>query len=90
MMPEQAYQQRTANQQDFLQLSKQSRLIRASRSGHFPQLSEPEIVKQAVLDCLAMAEKKSVIVVTNDCQNRLTPKCKRAPYECPLCIARLN
>ncbi|UQZ34087.1 alpha/beta hydrolase [Paenibacillus sp. PK3_47] len=54
MMPEQAYRLRTAHQQDFLQLSSQSRLITASRSGHFPQLSEPEIVIQAVKECLAM------------------------------------
>ncbi|WP_438496896.1 alpha/beta fold hydrolase [Paenibacillus sp. IHBB 3054] len=62
MMPKQAYQLRTANQQDFLQLSKQSRLIQASRSGHFPQLSEPEIVKQAIQDCLAMARKNQQLL----------------------------
>lgn len=57
MMPEHAYRLRTVHQEDFLQLSKQSRLITASRSGHFPQLSEPQIVVQAVQECLSQVNQ---------------------------------
>ncbi|MBW7475801.1 alpha/beta hydrolase [Paenibacillus oenotherae] len=52
MMPEHAFQIRKANQKDLVKLSNQGRHILASRSGHFPQMSEPEIVLQAVQACL--------------------------------------
>lgn len=53
MVPEHVYQLRTANQLDFLQLSPQSQHIPATQSGHFPQMSEPDVVLQAVRECIS-------------------------------------
>lgn len=50
MMPEHAMEIRKNNQLDLLRLSKQSKHIVASRSGHFPQLTEPGVVIQAVME----------------------------------------
>ncbi|CAM4295711.1 alpha/beta fold hydrolase [Paenibacillus tarimensis] len=51
-MPEHAFEIRRKNQLDFLQLSKHSKQIWASRSGHFPQLTEPDLVIQAIRECI--------------------------------------
>ncbi|WP_054942475.1 alpha/beta fold hydrolase [Paenibacillus ihuae] len=56
MMPEHAYQLRTANQLDFLQLSPQSQHILAPQSGHFPQMSDPDVVLQAVRQCISKVD----------------------------------
>ncbi|MDF2670869.1 MAG: alpha/beta hydrolase [Paenibacillus sp.] len=53
-MPEQAFEIRMNNQLDFVQLSKKSKQIRATRSGHFPQLTEPDLVIQAIQECIHM------------------------------------
>jgi len=58
MLPEHAYQLRKANQLDFVQLNPQGTHIIASRSGHFPQMSEPEVVKQAIQECIDKVRKK--------------------------------
>ncbi|CAM4371532.1 alpha/beta fold hydrolase [Paenibacillus endophyticus] len=57
MMPEHVMEIRANNQLDFVRLSKQGQHIIAHRSGHFPQLTEPDIVIRAVLDCIQMARK---------------------------------
>lgn len=57
MMPEHAMEIRKNNQLDLVRLSKQGKHITASRSGHFPQLTEPEVVIQAVLDCVHIVRK---------------------------------
>ncbi|MCL6602163.1 MAG: alpha/beta hydrolase [Paenibacillus sp.] len=59
MLPEHAYQLRKANQLDFVQLNTQGKHIIASQSGHFPQMSEPEVVKQAIQECIAKVRKKN-------------------------------
>ena len=51
-MSVQAYDIRMNNQSDLLQLSKKSTHILATRSGHFPQLTEPNLVIQAIRDCI--------------------------------------
>jgi pimeloyl-ACP methyl ester carboxylesterase len=52
MMPENAFAIRKENQLDFVRLNKQGTHIIADSSGHFPQLSEPEIVKQVICECI--------------------------------------
>lgn len=55
MMPDRAMEIRKRNQLDLVRLSKQGKQLTASQSGHFPQLTEPEIVIQAVRECLGDA-----------------------------------
>lgn len=50
-MPMEVHKQRMDNQKNFLRLSTQATQIIAPNSGHFPQISEPEIVIKAVKDC---------------------------------------
>lgn len=57
MMPQHAIEKRANNQLDFVRLSKQGKHVIAHRSGHFPQLTEPEIVIHAILDCIQLANK---------------------------------
>jgi len=57
MMPDHAFEMRRSNQLDFVQLSPQGKQIVAAQSGHFPQFSEPEVVIQAIADCLEQARK---------------------------------
>lgn len=40
---------RLANQRDFLTLSQHARQVVAEKSGHFPQITEPAVVAQAIL-----------------------------------------
>ncbi|WP_430510625.1 alpha/beta fold hydrolase [Gottfriedia solisilvae] len=56
MMPEHAFQIRRANQMNLVQLSNQGKHILATKSGHFPQLSEPELVISAIQECIQMAK----------------------------------
>lgn len=51
-MSAQAYEIRMNNQLDLVKLSKQGKHIRAASSGHFPQLTEPDLVIQAIRDCI--------------------------------------
>jgi pimeloyl-ACP methyl ester carboxylesterase len=55
MMPAHVMEIRKKNQSDLLRLSKHSKPISASRSGHFPQLTDPELVIHSVLDCIHAA-----------------------------------
>lgn len=52
MMPEEARKKRMENQLELLSLSNRSRHIIAEKSGHFPQFSEPQVVIDAINDCL--------------------------------------
>lgn len=56
MMPDHAIEIRRNNQLDFLRLSKQSKHMIASRSGHFPQFTEPGVVIQAIAECVHAAK----------------------------------
>ena len=56
-MPEVARTGRLANQQALGRLSPRGRHILAQRSGHFPQLSEAELVASVILDVLADARR---------------------------------
>lgn len=60
MMPDHAFEMRRNNQLDFVRLNKQGQQILAARSGHFPQLSEPEVVIQAIQDCIDLARQDSL------------------------------
>ncbi|URJ60335.3 alpha/beta fold hydrolase [Paenibacillus polymyxa] len=55
MMPEHAMEIRRTNQLDLVQLSKHGSHILASRSGHFPQLTDPDIVTQTIQKCIQLA-----------------------------------
>lgn len=44
LMPTEAQQKRLANQKELLKLSNNSKQIVARKSGHFPQLTEPQVV----------------------------------------------
>ncbi|MEH6938673.1 alpha/beta hydrolase [Bacillus sp. JJ664] len=57
MMPEHAIQIRKSNQMYLVQLSNQGKHILATKSGHFPQLSEPELVISAIQECIQMTKK---------------------------------
>lgn len=48
MMPEEARRKRLENQLELLFLSENSKHIVAENSGHFPQLSEPKVVTDAI------------------------------------------
>ncbi|MET3293223.1 UNVERIFIED_CONTAM: pimeloyl-ACP methyl ester carboxylesterase [Brevibacillus sp. OAP136] len=52
MMPEEARLKRMDNQLDLLSLSTTSTHIIAEKSGHFPQLTEPNVVIAAIQACL--------------------------------------
>jgi len=54
MMPDHAFEIRKNNQSDLAQLSTKGQQILAAQSGHFPQLTEPEIVIQAIRTCLQL------------------------------------
>ncbi|QYR22547.1 alpha/beta hydrolase [Paenibacillus sp. sptzw28] len=52
MMPESAFAIRKENQLDFVRLNQRGTHLIADSSGHFPQLSEPEIVLRAIRECI--------------------------------------
>jgi len=52
MMPEGARQRRLENQKNLLTLSTSSKHIIAEKSGHFPQLTEPRVVIDAIRACI--------------------------------------
>jgi pimeloyl-ACP methyl ester carboxylesterase len=54
--PDHVYQIRAKNQIDLVRLSTQGRQIVASKSGHFPQLSEPDVVIGTVKECLQLVK----------------------------------
>ncbi|MBT2291391.1 hypothetical protein J7E73_20150 [Paenibacillus albidus] len=51
-MPKHALEIRSKNQLDLVQLSKHGKQVLATRSGHFPQFTEPELVIQTIRDCI--------------------------------------
>lgn len=57
MMPASIMAIRAKHQLDLVALSPQGNHIPASRSGHFPQMSEPELVVQAVRECVKRTER---------------------------------
>ncbi|WP_139492427.1 alpha/beta fold hydrolase [Brevibacillus dissolubilis] len=57
MMPEEARRKRRENQLEFLLLSQNSRHVVAEKSGHFPQLTEPQVVVDTILDCVEQLKK---------------------------------
>jgi pimeloyl-ACP methyl ester carboxylesterase len=57
MMPEEVRKKRLENQLELLSLSKNSKHIVAEKSGHFPQLSEPRVVIDAIKDCVNKLDK---------------------------------
>ncbi|MBW9234254.1 alpha/beta hydrolase, partial [Leptospira santarosai] len=59
MMPEDIRKKRLANQLELLTISKNSRHIIAEKSGHFPQLSEPSVVIEAIKDCVKQIQTKT-------------------------------
>ncbi|TCM96895.1 pimeloyl-ACP methyl ester carboxylesterase [Paenibacillus sp. BK033] len=56
MMPERAYEIRMNNQRQLVQLSPHGKQLLAARSGHFPQFTEPDLVIQAIRDCIREAQ----------------------------------
>jgi pimeloyl-ACP methyl ester carboxylesterase len=52
MMPEEVRKKRIENQLELLLLSRNSKHILAEKSGHFPQLSEPNVVIDTITDCV--------------------------------------
>ncbi|EFM10782.1 alpha/beta hydrolase fold protein [Paenibacillus curdlanolyticus YK9] len=52
MMPAHAMEIRSKNQLELVRLSPRGIHILASQSGHFPQLTEPDVVTQAIRACL--------------------------------------
>ncbi|GGG11642.1 hypothetical protein GCM10010912_65100 [Paenibacillus albidus] len=52
LMPKHALEIRSKNQLDLVQLSKHGKQVLATRSGHFPQFSEPDLVIQTIRDCI--------------------------------------
>lgn len=52
LMPTEVYKIRMENQKDFVRLSNQGKQVFAPSSGHFPQITDPEIVIKAVKDCM--------------------------------------
>src|SRR5688572_29146975 len=46
---------RLANQRDLLTLSRHTRQLVAEKSGHFPQITEPAVVAQAILSIVGSA-----------------------------------
>lgn len=56
MMPDSAWELRRSNQQDLVRMSPQGRQVLAERSGHFPQMSEPELTVGTIRACAYAAE----------------------------------
>ncbi|MCA0758224.1 alpha/beta hydrolase [Paenibacillus sp. N4] len=52
MMPEIVRQKRLEHQLELLSLTRSGKHITAGSSGHFPQLSEPDVVIGAIKDCI--------------------------------------
>ena len=61
MMPEDIRKKRLENQLELLTLSKNSKHIIAGKSGHFPQLSEPSVVIEAIKDCVKQIQTSTRI-----------------------------
>ncbi|MRH43270.1 alpha/beta fold hydrolase [Aquibacillus halophilus] len=59
MMPKEARQERQENQLELLSLSENSKHIVAMNSGHFPQLSEPKVVIDAIKDAVHYIKEQS-------------------------------
>ncbi|MGE6489225.1 alpha/beta fold hydrolase [Paenisporosarcina sp. NPDC076898] len=59
MMPKDIRKKRLANQLELLTISKNSRHIIAEKSGHFPQLTEPSVVIEAIKDCVKQIQTKT-------------------------------
>ncbi|SFE81601.1 Pimeloyl-ACP methyl ester carboxylesterase [Paenibacillus algorifonticola] len=55
MMPEHVMEIRRKNQLGLVQLSTHGHHVLASHSGHFPQLTEPDIVIQTIQKCIQLA-----------------------------------
>ncbi|MFB9329981.1 alpha/beta fold hydrolase [Paenibacillus aurantiacus] len=55
MMPEDAFAIRQRNQSDYARMSARGEQRIAFKSGHFPQMTEPDEVRKAINDCLAAA-----------------------------------
>jgi pimeloyl-ACP methyl ester carboxylesterase len=51
-LPKGRFQKRFENQKKLLELSAESQLIVAAKSGHFPQMNEPILVVEAILDLI--------------------------------------
>jgi pimeloyl-ACP methyl ester carboxylesterase len=66
MMPELAMEIRRNNQLDLVRLSSQSRHVVASKSGHFPQFTEPSVVLQAILDCIRLVRQSKHTGILNN------------------------
>lgn len=60
MMPENVRKKRLQNQLDLLTMTKNNKHIIAEKSGHFPQLSEPAVVIEAIKDCVKQIETKTL------------------------------
>jgi pimeloyl-ACP methyl ester carboxylesterase len=58
MMPVEVRKKRLENQLDLLSLSRNSKHIVAGNSGHFPQLSEPMVVIDAIKDCVKQTDNR--------------------------------
>lgn len=56
-MSAQAFEIRTNNQLDLVQLSKMGKQIPATASGHFPQMTEPDLVIQAIRDVVELSRQ---------------------------------
>lgn len=52
MVPEEVRKKRLEHQLELLSLSPNSKHILAEKSGHFPQLSEPTVVIDTIMDCV--------------------------------------
>ncbi|WP_409297823.1 alpha/beta fold hydrolase [Peribacillus sp. SCS-26] len=52
MMPEEVRKKRLENQLELLSLSPNSNHILAEKSGHFPQLTDPNLVIETIMDCV--------------------------------------
>jgi pimeloyl-ACP methyl ester carboxylesterase len=55
MMPEHAAEIRRKNQLDLVQMCKEGKHVLAASSGHFPQMTEPELVIQTIRECVDSA-----------------------------------
>jgi len=58
MMPKEARKIRIQNQMELLSLSNNSKQIIAKNSGHFPQLTEPNVVIEAIKECAEQINTK--------------------------------
>ncbi len=59
LMPAAAYRARAANQKALRTLSPRGRYVIAARSGHLPQLTQPDIVVQAIREVAAAAGSRA-------------------------------